>query len=273
MEKLQRALQKARQQRVGQPPARAAGSGRGTVSNERVDALWADLTPFEPSSKQLLRNRVVSYRPGRDASAVDILRTKTLLHMRKQNWKRLAITSATSGCGKTTTLCNIAIGITRQPDVRAILFDLDLRRPSIAKVLDAKPVHEVTDMLTGKIGFEDQALRIRSNLAVCLALQPAADPMRYLMSRQTQETLKDIERRYKPDLMLFDLPPMKIDADTPGFLGNVDCALIMARASKTTVSELDKCEREVAEHTNVMGVILNQYRHGEGTSGYSEYSE
>jgi len=48
--------------------------------------------------------------------------------------------------------------------------------------------------------------------------------------------------------------------DTRAFLKNVDCALIIVRADQTKYSHFDISEREIAEHTNVLGVVLNGYR-------------
>lgn len=269
MEKLQLALQKARAQRgndnepksVPPPPTGSAA----------VDQSWADLPAFWPNTKTLLRNRIVTQEAQRDAIPFDVLRTKTILHMRKNNWKRLAITSATSNCGKTITACNIAIGLARQTDIRTILFELDLRQPTIANLLGFKPKHDISQMLSGAVPFEEQAVRIGKNVAVCMASRPSSDPMQFLLSTETQSNLKEIEARYKPDLMIFDLPPLMVGGDAPAFLTNVDCALAVARAEKSTVSQIDSCEREIAEHTNVLGVVLNQYRFGDETAGYYEY--
>jgi Mrp family chromosome partitioning ATPase len=268
MEKLQQALQKARQQRGGDIAPRAAPRTVPPAATRRADDLWAELKGFSPDEKRLMRNRIVTYTPGPFAAEMDVLRTKTLLHMRKNGWRRLAITSATAACGKSTLLCNLALSLTRQPDSRTVLFDFDLRNPSIGRILGAETAHDVTEVMQGEVAFADQAIRIRDNLAVCLATRTATDPMRYLMSREAQEQIEEIERRYKPDVMLFDLPPLVIGGDTPGFLANVDCALIVARADETTVSDIDKCEREVAENTNVLGVVLNQYRYGEQGARY-----
>lgn len=271
MEKLQQALQKARQQRGDDVMPRTGARAAPTTASRQTDDLWAELNGFAPDEKRLIRNRVVTYTPGPFAAEMDALRTKTLLHMRKNGWRRLAVTSATASCGKSTLLCNLALGLTRQPDSRTVLFDFDLRNPSIGRILGAEAPHDVTEVLQGEVAFEDQALRIRNNLAVSLAIRTAADPMRYLISREAQERLEEVERRYKPDFILFDLPPLVIGGDTPGFLANVDCAMIVARAEHTTVSEIDKCEREVAENTNVLGVVLNQYRLGHDTSGKYNY--
>jgi len=65
--------------------------------------------------------------------------------------------------------------------------------------------------------------------------------------------------------LIFDLPAVLVNADTRAFLNNVDCALIVTRANTTRYRQFDLCEREVAEQTNVLGVVLNAYQYGDNT--------
>ena len=265
MEKLQRALDKARLERqnvrVSSNEATAAGP---------TDQLWSGLMPFVPNRSTLQRNRVSTYTAGGDATPYDVLRTKIVLQMRKNGWKRLAITSPSPGCGKTTSCCNLTVGLSRQPDIRTILFELDLRRPNMAKLLGAEPAHDITEVLTGAVGFQEQALRLESNVAFSVARHASDDPTHYLLSGDTDARLRKIEAAYRPDLMIFDLPPILAADYTRAVLSKVDCALILAAAEKTTVAQIDACEREIAEHTNVLGVVLNQCRFANMTS-YDEY--
>jgi len=270
MEKLQEALQKARARRAGAPvsPQGGPASPAAPQRTTSVDQAWATLDPLQPNREALIKNRIVSYDAGVDATHFDILRTKVLLQMRKNNWTRLAVTSPTSSCGKTTTACNLAVGLSRQPDVRTMLLELDLRRPNVANLMGQKPERDITSMLTGQISFGDQAIRVRDNVAISMARRPSTDPTKYMLSQQTEDTLRQIEATYKPDIMIFDLPPLLLSDDTRAFLNNVDCALMVARAEKTSVSQIDACEREIAEHTNMLGVVLNQCRHIDESAGY-----
>ena len=263
MEKLQKALDKARIERQSM-------AAPTLPTNNTVGQLWEAIAPYEPSKAELKRNRVSTYSAGPEATPFDVLRTNIVLQMRKNGWKRLAITSPSPGCGKTTTSCNLIVGLSRQPDIRSILFELDLRRPAVAKMLTARPPFDITRMLTGDVSFEDQALRLRDNTAFSAAQKTASDPSRYLLSGETDALLRKIDTAYQPDLMIFDLPPILAADDTRAFLSKVDCALILARAEKTTVAQIDACEREIAQHTNVLGVVLNQCRfHNAAT--YDDY--
>lgn len=202
-------------------------------------------------------HNVVTRQASQKATPFDILRTKVLYQMQQNGWKSIAITSPMPQCGKTTNACNLALGLGRQGGVRTILFDLDLKDPSVSTFLGCTPEHDITDMLGGRVPFADQAYRVGENVAISMANRSEEDPTRILLSAQTEETLKAIEASFEPDIMIFDMPSILVGDNTRAFLKNVDCALIITRANNTRYAHFDTCEREIAEYTNVMGVVLN----------------
>ena len=260
MEKLQAALEKARTRRetgAQTVTPRAAAAGKPTAS--RVEQLWANLTEIEPSGDTLHDHHVVSRQASQKATPFDILRTKILLQMRQNGWKSLAITSPMPKSGKTTMACNLALGLGRQGGLRTILFDLDLRDPSVGDFLGHTPQAHIADMLAGKISFAEQAVRVGETVAVSMAGRCEPDPTRVLLAEQTVQTLEAIQSSYDPDIMIFDTPSILVGDNTRAFLKNVDCALIVARANNTKYGDFDACEREIAEYTNVLGVVLNAF--------------
>jgi Mrp family chromosome partitioning ATPase len=68
--------------------------------------------------------------------------------------------------------------------------------------------------------------------------------------------------------VIFDMPPMLAGDDAIGFLHNVDCALLVAAAGSTTIAQVDACERDIAAHTNVLGVTLNKCRYLDKDQAY-----
>lgn len=277
MEKLQKALEKAREQRSGAdtPPPRSSPlkhlprrdtTVRGTAP--APSPLWEELTPYEPNPDLLLHNRILTLNSAAAANPFDVLRTKIFLMMRENGWTRLAITSPNKDCGKTTTACNLAIGFSRQRENRTMLFDFDLRNPSVADMLGRKPDHGIKSMLTGDVPAQDQMLCLRGNVAFSLGNTSISDPTQLLLSKRTAEALDKVQKDFAPDLMIFDLPSMFAADDARAFLQNADCALILARAEHTTMAQLDTCERQVAEHTNVLGVVLNSCRHADVEGEY-----
>jgi len=264
MERLQAALDKARKSRDTpvDPPRRRVNSRVLRDQHTGQESLWQALAPFTVQPRHLETHRIVTHAATRAATPFDILRTKVLLQMRQNGWKRLAITSPMPKSGKTTTACNLALGLGRQRDLRAMLFDLDLRDPSVHTFFESNPPHSIEQLLNGEVGFAQQGLRIGENVAVSMSHGPIADPTQLLLDEQTTEVLDAVEAEYKPDLMIFDLPSVLVNDDTRAFLKNVDCALIVIRADVTHHSQFNTCEREIAEQTNVLGVVLNAYRYG-----------
>lgn len=265
MEKLQAAVEKARNARNQDPDgsqnARPAAGPAGTPrkSADRQQDLWSALKPFDIVEERLLERRIVTREAGPSSAPFDILRTKILLQMRQNGWKRLAITSPMPNSGKTTVACNLALGTGRQKDLRTILMDMDLRDPSVDSFFGATPPYGMSELLTGQVDFCDQALLLGDNVACSMAQRAESDPARLLLAEETTEVINRIDATYAPDLMIFDLPSMLVNDDTRAFLKNVDCALIVARANFTRYSQFDACEREIGEQTNVLGTVLNAY--------------
>ncbi len=283
MEKIQTAIAKARAEREGQPilspvTRRTAKTAAVVVSAEpeappaiNVAGNWAALPQFEPNPRVLQRHRIVTYQGGKEAVHFDVMRTKLLQQMRANNWRRLAITSPGAGCGKSTTCMNLAFSLARQPDVRTILAEVDLRRPSLAKMLGLKLGNSFDQVLDGTARFEDNAVRYGANLAFATNVAAAKNPSELLQGANVGQVLTDMEAWFEPTLTIFDMPPMLVSDDAMAFVGKVDCVLLVAAAETTTVQEVDVCERDLASQTNVLGVVLNKCRYMDRKYGYSYY--
>lgn len=223
---------------------------------------WPDLTALTPNERRLRAHRVVTLRSGPEAAPFDRLATKISQTMRDRGWKRLAITSPHGGSGKSTLTLNLAFSLSRQPDVKAVVAECDLRRPYLADPLGELPQGCISQVLAGDMAFADQALCHRAKVAFSLCRSPLPEPAAHLHPAMAGQHLAVIEGRFRPDLLLMDLPPMLDGGGMMAFAPQVDCVLLVAEAGRTTAEEIDQCERDLAQQTNVMGVVLNKCRHG-----------
>ena len=287
-ERLRIAIEKARAQRqeaAAQPAAATSAAAaaasaptappsmppRRTLSRV-IDATvadrWAALDPVPPARK---RPGIVP-ETGPAGSAYALLRTRILQQARKNGWRRVALVSPDPGDGKTTMAANLASGLTRQTDLRALVLDLDLRRIGLSKVFaNAAPPEGMDAVLTGEAPFSRAARRLGENVALGLNHHPVAQPAEILQSGAAIDALMTIETDYAPDIVLIDLPPLLIGQDNFGFLENADCALIVVSAERTPMARIDTAERQVAELTEVMGIVLNKCRYPDRTNGYDYY--
>jgi len=272
MERIQEALAKARAQRQ-----KGGGSTTRTEHTPPLETIssvtdaWKALAPFKFNRAQLKRNRVVAGESGRDAAPYDLLRTKIINQAQTNGWRRVAIVSPDIGAGKTTTMANLAFSFERQRDMHVLCLDFDLRRPSLHKVLAQITDHSMADVLDGHVRFSEHGLRLGERVAFGLNNGPAPNPSELLMSQASRDVLNGLEEDYNQDLTLFDLSPLNAGDDNIAFLQNVDCAVIIIAAESTSMSRIDQAERQVAELTNVMGIVLNKCRYTSAAEGYDYY--
>ncbi len=275
MEKIQSAISKARaarQARLGEggetPVARAATA---SATPTQLEQAWDKLVLMEPSIKRLRAQRIVTLDKGREASEFDKLRTRMLHHMQANGWRRVAITSPGPASGKSTTVLNLGFSFARQMTSRVIISEMDLRKPSLRKILQLRTDRDYIQVVKGQAPFEDHALRVRRNLALGMVQGFADNSAEILQNPALGQILSDIEGTYDPTVMIFDMPPYQVSDDMMAFADKVDCVLIMAAAEKTNIAELDICERELSNVTNVLGVVLNKCRFEALESSFEYY--
>ena len=262
MDKIQDAIAKARAtRRLPITPGPQDGAG----------SVWTALPEHTPSHRSLVQNRVVAAESGRAATDFDVIRTRLLQQMALKGWKRIAVTSPTAGCGKSTMVMNLAFSLQRLSEQRTIVAEMDMRKPSLAASLGIAGEHRFAEVLAGRAPFEDHAVRIGENLIFATNDTPVAGAAELLQAGRTARALDQITARYDPTVMLFDMPPMMTGDDTMAFLGRVDAVLLIAAAETSTIKQIDACERDIASQTNVMGVILNKCRYTDPDNAYGTY--
>jgi protein-tyrosine kinase len=278
MERIQSAIAKARAERaatVPEAPADLAGAA-ADVSPAVPDATllaaaWSRLTALQFKPSLISENRIVAFEGGPDSVVFDVMRTRLIQQIRANGWRRVAITSPTPSCGKSTVALNLAFSLARQRDLRTVLAEVDLRRPALAKLIGASVTHSFADMLAERATMAEAAMRHEIGLAIIANAGPVRNSAELLQARQVPGILNMIEADYAPDVMLFDMPPVLVSDDAMAFMGQVDAVLIVAAADQTTTREVDLCERELASLTNVMGVVLNKCRFIGPEYGYGYY--
>jgi Mrp family chromosome partitioning ATPase len=236
-----------------------------------VAARWSALSGFAPGAAQMARNHIVTFAGGHEATHFDMLRTRLLQTMRAQGWHRVAITSPGPGCGKSTLALNLAFSLARQPDLQTILCEMDLRRPSLARMLGLREKHHISRVLEGREPFDRNAVRFGENLAIATQATPARNPAELLHGPALSTALDGIESDWVPQVILCDLPPLFAADDAHAVIGRMDGVLIVAAAGSTTIAEIDRAEREIAAQTSVIGVVLNKCRYLPKDYGYDYY--
>ncbi|MGF1553668.1 MAG: CpsD/CapB family tyrosine-protein kinase [Paracoccaceae bacterium] len=265
VERLKDAISKARERREGvsavPPPPGAEPAARPGGGASSVDDLWQGLAVLPIDADRMRRERVVSYQKTDPAHVTfDVLRTRLLKLMRENGWSRLAITSPTKGCGKTVISANLAFSLSRHATHRTMLIDMDLKAPRVASILGATGKRQIGAMLTGQVAPEAHLERIGDNLALGLNSVRVRDSAELIERPTTAQTLDAIQRRFKPEVTIFDLPPMLVNDDALAFVQLADCTMLVVSAGESRASDIDECERLLSANTNFLGILLNKHR-------------
>ena len=148
MDRLQQAIQKARVERANRKrePLHLTEEHRFEPAPEQINDAWTVLPEIEIAKSIRTRNRLMSYDGGPDAAPYDMLRTKMLQQIGANGWRRVALTSPYSGCGKSTAAANLAFSLGRQADLRIVVIDFDLRRMGLAEILNQTGKNNMSDV-------------------------------------------------------------------------------------------------------------------------------
>ncbi len=212
-----------------------------------LDAAWLDGNGLFPGSS-------TDPAPG----AFDILRTRILLAFQENGWRRIAVTSPTHGCGKSTVAANLALSLARRPGSRTVLMDLELRRPGLATLLGLREPGLLRDFLTGTQPLESHFRRVGRTLALALNAGPVPDAAELLQAPDTTGALVAMLEQLDPEVVVYDMPPVLVSDDVIGFAPQVDAVLLVADGTQTTAEEVKACERLFEGRVPMLGVVLNR---------------
>jgi len=226
---------------------------------EDFENIQYDKTPIRrPNLTTAIYEERADAKLSRAEHAYNILRTKVLQQMQRHNWNMAALTSPAIGNGKTTTAVNLAISIARSANHTVLLVDLNLHNPSIHEHFGVEPVFGVTDVVSGKVGFEDAVFNPGiPRLTVLPGSEKINHSSEFLSSAKMEQFVNEIRSRYPRRIVLFDMPPTLGSADVLAFLPLVQAILLVLEAGKTSRSELHRVMKTL-EQARIIGTVLNR---------------
>lgn len=170
----------------------------------------------------------------------------------------LAVTSSIAGEGKSTTSVNLALAFA-ETGQRVLLVDADLRRPTIADILQLENAVGLSTALVERVTVEDAVFTTAQGIDVLTAGEQAPNPAQLLASRKMQELVHALSEYY--DLVIIDTAPVLSVADATIISQYADSMLVVVNARATTKSQLT---RSVAALQGVgaelAGFVLNNVR-------------
>jgi capsular exopolysaccharide synthesis family protein len=180
---------------------------------------------------------------------------------RSGNLSTLAVSSPSMGDGKTTTLINLAGALAQTPDVRVLLVDADLRRPTLATRLGMKGEKGPADpglleaILDETLTLDDVVTRHPEfNLYLLSPGLGSGSPYETLRAQRLGKLLDEARRQYH--YVLVDTPPLVPLADCRLIAKWVDKFILVVTAHRTRRKLLEESLR-ILPADKVLGLVFN----------------
>ena len=215
--------------------------------------LMGRLPLFSNASVDTSIRDVIQWQPFRES--LDIIYENIKLFSSNSPLKSLAVTSATSGEGKSTFTLGLALSIARH-NQRVLVIDGDLRSPSLHKAFDLNNQSGLTDYLAGEMAHP--AIEPVSFMGVTIDIITSGtiptDPVKLLCSSKLNNLLARHQQNY--DLILIDTPPAIGMVDAIKIASICDSTILMTRLDKVKSNEVLEATA-LLSRLNVLGVVAN----------------
>jgi succinoglycan biosynthesis transport protein ExoP len=216
------------------------------------------------------------------AEGLRAVKVRTELSAITKRTKVIGVTSTVPNEGKSTVACNLA-ELMADAGKRVILVDADLRKPTLVRYLDPKPLVGLLEVLDAKSDLES-ALRL--DVETGLSFLPSGIDTQLAHSDDvlSSDALKNLvdQLRQQYDYIILDLPPLAPVVDVRAATQIIDAFILVVEWGRTrirTVQDHVNAEPEVYER--LLGVVLNKVDvktlkryegHYEKLYGYQSYS-
>lgn len=180
--------------------------------------------------------------------------------------RRVLVTSAGPGEGKSTTAANLAIALA-QGERSVLLVEADLRRPSVHTLFRQPSSPGLSSYLVGDALLAAVLLKSAvANLSVVVSGPIPPNPAELLASRRMHEFLDTVSERF--DIVIIDSTPALAASDACAVAPHVDGVLLVVDSGRTPEVALRRAkDRLEAVRGRIIGAVLNRF--DAGAQGYS----
>lgn len=218
----------------------------GSVSAKRQTENMSEIVKKSPRSEY--------------AESYNALRTTLILSTANTPPKRMLVTSAIAGEGKSTTAVNLALAMAKSGS-RVLLIDADLRRGTLHSIFGVGNKVGLSSFLAGA-AEDEEVINYggHDNLALIPSGPIPPNPYELLNSGRMAVLLESVgEKGY--DMVICDSSPVFSVADPRVLSKYFDGVLVVTRAELTTYQMAQRCVRMLS-HVNarILGTFVNSVK-------------
>jgi capsular exopolysaccharide synthesis family protein len=186
-------------------------------------------------TKKTLKKLLSDSSPFGVKEAYGAIRTQLMFAKKNEKCPVFAVTSTTSGDGKSLTCANLAISFA-QLNKRVLIIDGDMRNPTVHKMFSLSGSNGLSEILAGmsdSVNFKSTNVE---NLTVLTSGDIPPNPAELLNSEQMDKLLRLIKEHF--DYVFIDTPPVGMVIDATVLAQKVTGFVMVVRPGHTDIREL-----------------------------------
>ena len=219
-------------------------------------------------SSEIAKTPLVSLNPRAPlAEAYRTIRTRLQFVDVDDPPRRIVVTSAGQGEGKTVGACNLAITIANT-GARVCLVEADLRRPRVSRYLGIEGSVGLTNVLAGQRRLDELLVPWHDGLLTVLSAGTSPpDPSELLGSQHMHTLMEDLSLRF--DFVIIDAPPLLPVTDAAVIAQAADGAVVVVRHGQTRRDDLSRSVDILRQaNARLLGTVITFAPGGDGKLGY-----
>ncbi|MDP4119063.1 MAG: CpsD/CapB family tyrosine-protein kinase [Bacillota bacterium] len=248
-------------------PEKDKHNKHGNITAEEINKIDMDL---------IIRKTILNEQtPFLISEAYKAARTNIMFALKdNKGCKKVIITSANPGEGKSTNCVNIAISFAQMGE-RVLIVDADMRRPRLHRYFKIKNKNGTSNILGGFSSVDECIYHDEgTNVDVITAGHVPPNPAELLASEEMDNMLEQLVQMY--DYIFIDTPPINVVTDVALIAKKVTGVMIVVRHNITSRDMIDRCINSLNfAGARLMGFVLNAVEHNEyvGKYTYNSYKK
>jgi exopolysaccharide/PEP-CTERM locus tyrosine autokinase len=187
--------------------------------------------------------------------------------------KRIVVTSAEAGEGKTFAAVNLALSLAREADFEVLLVDGDVPKSDITRIFGLSDKPGLMDVLADEQRPPTEAIVHTDvpNLLVVPAGRRHPLAAELFRSRRKEYVLDELGGRNRRRLVVFDSSPLLATPESQVLASHMGQVVLVVAASRTRRQAVQSALRRLSE-LQYVGLVLNMSRLPEAENYYNRHS-
>lgn len=211
----------------------------------------------EGSKKRISSRLLISHSPySAQAESIRRFRSEIMLRAGEQTCLVIALTSPNAKEGKSHLSASLAIAFA-QLNLKTLLLDANLRKPSLHQLFDVSNKTGLSTMLAGRtLPTLDMSHAITEFLHVIPSGPKPPNPSEILSAPNLSELLDKFRQEVR--VIIIDTPPTRVGADAQIIAPQAGNVILVCRKDQTTTSNLKVAYENIdTASVKILGTFFN----------------